>query len=263
MRLSLSGFLFEDSYTSQSVTFREFCAIAKSAGYDGVELRHTQVNPDTSQRDREELLNVVRDAGLAVTCLTARYLPASGPERDDFFLRYLDLCRDVGCGLLKIGSDTPWLRTAASRAEEYDVILASNNHVGGMLETVEGTRRYFKEIAHPKFSLLYDSLHLMVTGEDYLACISEFVGITRNILIHSSRQARPGEKATLERNGKRWTSALPNEPGVQEWAAIFKTFKDLNYDGLITVIESGWPVERREYVARHCAVVLRRLWNSR
>lgn len=263
MRLSLSGFLFEDSYTSQSVTFPEFCEIARSAGYDGVELRGTQVHPESPVHERRAVLRIAQDHGLPVTCLTARGLPASGPERDIFFDRTLDLCRDLRCHLLKISSHTAWLRDAAEKAKGYGVTLATNNHVGSVLETVAGTRRYFREIAHPGFGLLYDALHLSVTGEDYLGCIPEFLGITRNILIHSSRPARPDEKATLEKNGNAWTSpCLPDDPGVQDWQAIFRAFQRLNYDGLVTVIESGWPVEGRRRVAGHCAEVVRRLWDE-
>jgi len=262
MLLSLSGFLFEDNYTSQSVTFPEFCEITISAGYDGVELRRTQVNPDTPKRERRERLAVVRDAGLQITCLTARGLPATGAEREDLFLRYLELCRDLECNLLKIGSDPAWLHEAAEKAQAFGVMLASNNHVGGALETVAGTRRHLKEIAHPNFGLLYDALHLMVAGEDYLGCIPEFVPITRNILVHSVRPAQLGEHIVVDRAGQRWTPALPDEQGVQDWPTIFKTFKRLKYDGPITVIESGWPVERRTDVARHCAEIIRGLWSA-
>ena len=39
MLLSLSGFLFEDDYQSQSLSFDQFCRVARSAGYGGIELR--------------------------------------------------------------------------------------------------------------------------------------------------------------------------------------------------------------------------------
>lgn len=262
MYLSLSGFLFEDNYASQSVSPAEFCRIAKSAGYEGVELRRTQVNLDTPERERKELLKIIQDHGLRVTCLTARGLPAGGPPRDEFLIRYLQLCRDMKCGLLKISGDTSWLSTASERAKDYGVVLAGNNHIGTDLETIEGTRNYFKKINHPNFSLLYDSLHLMVNGEDYLGCIPEFIDITRNILVHSVRPVRPGEKAggeSMQKHGKKWVSALPDEEGAQNWPEIFKRFKQSGYNGLNTVVESGWPEEKREYVARHCAGVLRHL----
>ena len=263
MRLSLSGFLFEDDYSTQSVGFAEFCEIARCAGYEGVELRRTQIQPDTPKAACKELLAIVRDAGLGVTCLTARGIPSSGDERDRFFHRYLDLCGDLQCDLLKIGGDKQWLRQAATIAQEQNVTLAQNNHVGGPLETVAGTRQHFQQINHSNVMLLYDSMHMNVAGEDYVRCIEELVRITRNILVHSVRPATSTEQASIEREGKRWATAMPNEPGVQNWPAIMNQYKRLGYDGLITVIESGWPQQKRRDVAIYCGQVIRRLWNAR
>lgn len=260
MKLSLSGFLFEDNYKTQSLEFPDFCALAKSAGYGGVELRRTQVNPDTPATERKEILSVVTGAGLEVTCLTARGMPAEAPGREEFFMSYLDLCRDMDCGLMKISADTAWLRKAAEKAEACGVGLATNNHVGTRLETIRGTRDQLAEVAHPNYGLLYDSLHLNVSGEDYLGCIEEFFPTVKNILIHSARPAADDGKGT-EMKGNRWVTALPDAPGVQDWPGILRKFKALGYDGLITVIESGWPVEEREGVARHCAKVLLDIWN--
>jgi len=260
--LSLSGFLFEDGRRSQSVTFDEFCAIAERAGYDGVELRRTQVNVDTPKANRKELMTIVRDAGLTVTCLTAKGLGGSGDERDAFLVRYRDLCQDMECGLLKIAGDPSWLRPAAVRAKEYGVTLATNNHISGRLETVQGTREYFAELGDAPFGLLYDSLHLYVSGQDYLGCIDEFFGVTRNILVHSVRPVREGEQVFVEKDDRRWAVALPNEQGVQNWRGILDNFKRLGYDGPITAIESGWPVDRREQVACEVARYIKQLWED-
>ncbi len=262
MKLSLSGFLFEDHYTSQSVDFATFCSIAQSYGYRGVELRRTQVNPDTPVCERKQLLQIAEDHGLEVTCLTARRMPQSGQERDIFFQRYLDLCRDMECLLMKIASDPAWCHEAATKAEAYGVTLASNNHVGGQLETVRGTRDFFNSVEHPNYGLLYDCLHLSVSGEDYLGCIPEFAGLTKNILIHSVRPARRSEEPSMRAHGKSWVTALPDEEGVQDWKSVVAEFQRQGYDGLITVIESGWPTDLRETIACQCASTERELWQA-
>jgi len=260
MKLSLSGFLFEDNYTSQSVDFATFCSIAKSCGYAGVELRRTQVSPQTPKTERNKMRDIVKDMGMVVTCLTARGLPLRGKERDDFFESYLELCRDIDCSLMKIGSDPAWCREAATRAEAYGVTLASNNHVGGQLETVDGTRAFINAVGHSNFGLLYDCMHLMVSGEDYLGCISEFALFTKNILMQSRRPVRAEDESVVGINGKDWTRALPGEAGVQDWQSVFAEFKRQDYDGLITVIENGWPVDCREQVARKCSIAVRYMW---
>lgn len=72
MKLALSGFLFEDGYASQSIGFDQFCVLARSAGYDGVELRDTQIKPDSTAPEKREVMRLIRREGLTVTCLTAR-----------------------------------------------------------------------------------------------------------------------------------------------------------------------------------------------
>ncbi|HIJ65135.1 MAG TPA: sugar phosphate isomerase/epimerase [Candidatus Hydrogenedentes bacterium] len=266
MQLSLSGFLFEDGYAAQSVTFAEFCAFARGAGYDGVELRRTQVNPETPKPERARLLRTVRDEGLTVTCLTARGLPDADPRRDDFFLRYLALCHEMDCPLLKIASDPAWLHQAAERAQAQGVALAVNNHIGGPLETVAGARAYLASVNHPNFGLLFDPLHLYINGEDHVGCIAEFANVTRNILVHSARLAAERlqeHAAPITWHGRTWIPALPDEPGVQNWPALFTAYRQRGYDGLVTVIESGWPRDRRKQVGRRCAAAVRGFWEQR
>ena len=263
MLLSLSGFLFEDHYTSQSLTFAQFCAIAIDAGYQGVELRRTQVSPDTSGPTRRQLRATVHDHGLSVTCLTARGIPETPLEHDEFFRNYLDLCHDMDCGLLKVSGDPQWLHGVAGMAEKAGVVLASNNHVGGPLETIEGTRRHFQAVGHPNFGLLYDALHLSTRKQDYLGCIEEFAGFTRNILIHSARVAQPGDTISHNVDGVDWAHALPDQPDIaQDWPAVFAAFRRHGYDGLVTIIESAWPTDQRQTVARHCAAAVREVWQE-
>ena len=133
------------------------------------------------RRAARELADIVRGEGLTVTCLTARGLPAGGDERDAFLDRYLELCADLRCRLLKISSDPAWLREAVERAQAHDVVLAGNNHVGTALQTVSGTRGMLSQVGHRNYGLLYDSAHLHMAGEDYLGCIPSL------LLAHAQR----------------------------------------------------------------------------
>ncbi len=249
MKLALSGFLFEDRYDSQSLSFAAFCANAGNWGYEGVELRRTQVSPRTPRRERMQLLRIVRDHGLSVLCLTTRGMPAEGPARDEFFDRYLELCVDLECTLLKTSGETEWARAAAEQAKTAGVTVASNNHINSPLETVAGTWAFFASVNHSNFRLLYDSLHLMQKGEDYLDCIPEFAPITANVLAQSRK---------IDANGTP-QRVLPGTAGSQDWPAIVARFKECGYNGWITVIENGWPVEERENVARENADYFRSL----
>jgi len=262
MELSLSGFLFEEAYSSQSLGFAEFCGVAQGAGYGGVELRRTQVDPQASTRQRHAMRRTVEDCGLRVTCLTTRGMPDGGPERDAFFHSYLELCADLGCGLLKTGGEPEWLCRAADGAQEKGIVLASNNHVGGPLETVQGTRAHLAAVNRPGYGLLYDPLHLRLKAQDYLGSIPELSARTENVLVHSVREAGADDTPDIERDGQRWVKCLPDDGGAQDWKAILAAFSRSGYDGLVTVIESGWPRAEREHVAHHCAAVLSRMWDT-
>jgi sugar phosphate isomerase/epimerase len=263
MLLSLSGFLFDSENPAEHLPFADFCELAAASGYGGVELRQkSQVNPQTPKAERCEMLRMVKDHGLVVTCLTARNMPQSGRERDNFFAGYLELCTDMECRLMKITSDPEWAHRAAARAQEFGIALASNNHVGGPAETVAGTRRFLGAINHPNWGLLYDCMHLRLTGQDYLGCIPEFVPVTKNILIQSRRPWRAGDEIDFPGKKTDWTPALPDAEGVQNWKGVFAAFQKQDYDGLVTVIENSWPYERRQDVARRCAEILPRLWRE-
>lgn len=262
MQLSLSGFLFEDNYTDQSVSFEEFCRIASSAGYQGVELRRSQITPDTPQAQRRQMLAIVKEHGLSVTCLTARGLPTDGPPRDSFFAGYLELCRELGCRLMKISGDSTWLRDAASRAAEAEVALAANNHIGARTETVAGAVEYLREIGHPNYGLLYDSLHLMVKGEDYLGGVDALFPYIRNVLVQCVRPAAAGESPSLTVDRRDFVKARIDDPGVQNWRTIIEKLKALRYRGQVTVIENGWPQDQRKQIAAGTAEYLIDLWNQ-
>ena len=260
MLLSLSGFLFDSGNPSELLPFADFCELAASSGYGGVELRQkSQVNPQTPKAERREILRMVKDHGLVVTCLTARNMPQSGRERDEFFASYLTLCADMECGLMKIGSDAEWAHRSAVRAQGVGVALATNNHIGGQCETIAGTRAYLDEVNHPNWGLLYDCMHLRSTGQDYIGCIAEFAPATKNILIQSRRPWRQGDEIEFPENKSGWTPVLPDADGAQDWQGVLAAFQEQGYEGLVTVIENGWPFGRRQEVARSCAEILLRL----
>ena len=68
----------------------------------------------------------------------------------------------------------------------------------------------------------------------------------------------PGVGIQQRHSAQGRVNALPDVHGAQDWPAILHACKRLGYDGLITVIESGWSDDRREEVARHAADCIRR-----
>lgn len=261
MRFSLSGFLFEERYTTQSLRLEEFCSVAAGLGYDGVELRKTQVSPEATRDQRARVRSVVAASGLAVTCLTARGIPASEPERDRALEEYVRLCADLECPLLKVSGEPAWVRAAAEIAAEYGVCLAVNNHVGTQLETVNGTVRYLRETEHRNVGLLFDPFHLYAKGEDCVAAVRRLAPHIRNVLVHSIRPPRSEaeRRRSIQVAGRDCLRCMPFDEGAQDWPGVFAALRRVGYDGLVTVIENGWPAVCREEVARENLRYLRKL----
>ena len=255
MKYSLSGFLFEGGYKNQSISFEAFCRLAGKLGYSGVELRRTQVDPETTKDRRREMRLIAEGEGLSVSCLTTRGMPASGTKRDDFLLEYLELCADMECKLLKTGGETDWIHWAADRAMPMGITLGRNNHVGTDIETVRGTEEFLSSVDRANVKLLYDSLHLYWNGEDYIGAISKFAPRIANVLVHSTK---PPLKVDGAGEGE-ITPCMPDDPGAQDWRGIFRELNSIGYTGFVTVIENGWPSAERERVAKRNIEYLRDL----
>ena len=254
MKYSLSGFLFEEA--GKNIPFDDFCGLAAGLGYDGVELRRTQVNLDTPKSRRRELLDCIRSEGLSATCLTTRSMPKDGKARDDFFLSYLELCDDMRCRLLKTSGEPEWMNWAADKAESGGISVAINNHVGSITETVAGTETFLRETCHSNAGLLYDPRHLYHGGENYLDAIQILAPYILNVLVQSIRPTNVDEGGEL---GVFFVRCMPDDPGAQDWREIYRQLEIIGYRGLVTVIENGWPPPERETVARRNIEFLRGL----
>ncbi len=260
MKLSLSGFMFEDDYRSQSVSFADFATLAKEDGYEGVELRNTQLDLDASANRVDECRVILESNGLSVTCMTPRGLPIEMQERNERFARYLDLAEKMSCQLLKVTGEPRWLHKAARKAADRGIALAINTHINSPVETVAGSMRFLEKIDHPNFGLLYDPMHLAIAGEDCVAAIDRLHPSIRGVLVQCVRLAEGGISPVISHAGNDYMKTRIGENPMQDWPGIFRKLKDLGYDGRITVIENGWPENERSSVARESAQAIKTIW---
>ena len=102
----------------------------------------------------------------------------------------------------------------------------------------------------------------MVCGEFWQSrrCVG-VVAPARRRRASLSATAASAEAPFLMHAGQGWVDPLPDVPGTQDWPAILRACKWLGYDGLITVIESGWRAARCEAVARHAGDCIRCWWD--
>ena len=262
MKLSLSGFLFEDNYQQQSVTFREFAELANTLGYSGMELRRTQINLETPRAVIDEYKAILDDNGLPVTCLTPRGMPNDEPERTDFFKRYLDLASGLNCPLLKVSGSADWLRKACDLANPMGIIIGTNNHINSPTETLSETDRLLSDVDRENYCLLFDPLHLSLKAQNCPEAVDRFFPKIANVLVQCLRKVKPEENASLNRPDHAYVKTRIDQDPIQNWPGILAGLKKRGYNGWITVIENDWPRDQRKEVAKVTASYLKELWEK-
>ncbi len=239
MKLALSGRIFEESYQKNDLSLRTFAGIAARLGYRGVELRTTQVTPETPAAVLREHKRLLDDHGLTVVCLEARGYPVLD---DETVLRQaLDMTAALGGRLIKMGGEPGRTARCAEIAAGYGIALALNNHIGteekpGWTETLERTADYLRRVNHPNFGILYDPAHLFISGSDYgPTALARLKGQIRNVLFQSVVETDE-PAAEIDFHGRFFRTAPAGTPGGPDWTAVLRGLKTIGYDGWITVV---------------------------
>ncbi|MAE67857.1 MAG: hypothetical protein CMJ18_26685 [Phycisphaeraceae bacterium] len=259
MQLSLSGFLYERRYQSCDLDFAEFVDLACRKGFEAVELRRTQIGVDTPLADVATMRRIVDEAGLFVSCMEARGMPGEDPDRTAFFKALIERAAVMGSRLIKFpgmtGADFTWHRWAADLAASHEIALATNNHVGTIFETAEGSLDALRRFGHDNYGVLYDCLHLRFGGSDHVKAIDALAPWIRNVLIHGGRPNDSGDDPPF-------IETTIDDPRSQNWQAVFSALRRVGYDGLITVIEHTEDGSLRERIVSTYPALLRAWWEQ-
>jgi len=237
-KLALSGRLFEKDY-KDNIPFKEFCEIASKIGYQGVELRKTQVSLETPDRKIKEYVKIIRDYGLEVVCMTPRGYPVL--EDENLFIQYLELAKKFGSQILKMGGNPEKTRKCAEIAQKYAIKIGLNNHIGtednpGLTETIDRTINYLSRVNHPNFGILYDPSHLFVSGSDYgPEAIYKIKDKIFYILVQYPVEVDK-ENAKFKFHNRYFKEGIIGEPNGPDFRKVFKGLKEIDYRGYIGVI---------------------------
>ena len=239
MKLSISGRLFEVDYTYCELPIEEFVDLAKEIGYQGVELRKTQVSLETPAQEVAKIRQIVERAGLEVTCITTRGISLKDRESFELFQRYVSLAEVLGCKLIKTGGDIPWVQRAADYAAEHGIVLAGNNHISTPLETVSSTLKYLQAIDRDNYRLIYDPANLFVAQEDYgPETICKLADYICYVTVQCPKRVSLEQGDHLfQYKGFTYRQGLPGEEGVPDFASVFHGLYQIGYNGWVSVIE--------------------------
>ena len=184
---------------------------------------------------------------------------------------YLDLAEGMGAKLLRVclkqPEDISFAQQAADQAADRGLTLLHQCHTLSLFETLDGIVETLERIDRPSFGLIFEAANLEGCRQDYgPAAVARLAPWIRNVYLQN-QQLNPEGSVTLDT----WCSGPVtfditqiHESGGIDFASVFAGLKQVGYDGLITVHQSGPEDGTTSAVdaATETATYLRQLWDS-
>ncbi len=149
-------------------------------------------------------------------------------------------------------TDDEWKRLAeglnrlGERAAEKGMKLTYHHHMGTGVQTASEIDRLMESTEPDKLGLLYDTGHLVFSGEDYLGILKKWVGRIRHVHLKdvraSLRERAIQEKWSFLRSVKEGVFTVPGDGNV-DFVPVFDVLKKANYSG-------WWVVEAEQDPAK-------------
>jgi inosose dehydratase len=149
-------------------------------------------------------------------------------------------------------TDDEWQRLAdglnrlGGRAAEKGMRLTYHHHMGTGVQTAAEIDRLMESTDPEKLGLLYDTGHLVFSGEDYVGVLKKWIKRVRHVHLKDMRPARREqavrEKWSFLRAVKEGVFTVPGDGGV-DFDPVFKELKRAGYTG-------WWVVEAEQDPAK-------------
>lgn len=234
------------SLATQSLPGRDILGaldVAAEAGYEAVEIvvGGGLLPFDELVARRAEILQCTQRLGLEVAALTATVALGGTHNRAQLeaLIALAQIAPEFGTDIVKMPSGPPpsaqatdddWarcaadLRAAAEAAEQAGVTLAMETHLNMLSDTTAGTLRLLEAVDHPALAVTIDFCNLYNMGDDP---------------VESTRRLAPHIAFAHVKNGV-WAPEgklewLPVRFGDLDYAAIFRTLREVGYRGALSV----------------------------
>ena len=169
MEYSLSGRFVETS-DGPALGQEAFLALAAEAGYDGVDLRVSQLPADVSRQALAGLREQLAKYNLKVAMLNLR--GKSGTELLDQLKLLLPIAKDLGCSIIRTGGDVNTMQQAADLAQSEGIRLAAQIHTNGDFESVAVAQKMLAEIGRDNFGVIIEPANLFMAGDEFSAAVA-------------------------------------------------------------------------------------------
>ena len=246
--------------------------VAVANGYDALCMRASCGGVQTPVTELQRQANLIRDAGLTVSMVTADFdVPLNnqdGPNSLRDIRPSLDVAHTFGCNLIRIciknEADVTHAADAIRIAHEQGIRLAHQCHTSSLFEQVNPMLEVVSQIDHPAFGIIYEPANLMLNGESYLAdTLERLRPHLMNVYVQNHRLDPVGPESlpTYCRGDVRFHHMELWEDGGVDFAGVFAGLTEVNYDGFFT-IHQAQGIETVDDLSRYasdCAQFFQRM----
>lgn len=255
MRLSVSVRIAE-GFLSKEVPIlplEEVCKIAKSAGYEAVCMRASQVGVHSAAGEVQAAADLLKQYGLGVSMVTGDfdtvYNNDNGPNALRNIEPYVHLAKQLGAPLVRVAlkkeADIAAAQEAADVAAASGIKLVHQCHTLSLFETVDGIIETLRKIDRANFGLIYEPANLELCGQPYADCIEQLAPFMFNVYLQNQKLKSDGA-VNLDTwcRGRSSFDIVPiHEAGGVDFESVFEGLKKAGYEGTVTVHQSAGEAE--------------------
>lgn len=248
-------------------------ALSKSAGYDALCMRASQLGVQTTREEVVAAAEKLKQAALPITMVTGDFDIVYNNEKGPACLRnitpFLDLADALNCSLIRVAlkqqEDIAAAQQAADEARERRITLVHQCHTLSLFETLDSCETTLKRIDRENFGLIYEPANLEICGETYTGAVFDRLAPWIKNVYLQNQILKPDGNVTLETwcRGPISFDLIPvHDSNGIDFAAVFSDLRRINYQGPITVHQSTQPGESPLETAKRSADFLHTLMNS-
>jgi len=237
MKIALSGRIFETE-NGMEKSIDEFIKIASEIGYEGVELRNSQIG-NLSIDEIKMVKEIIDEYNMNVSFITCL---EEGKNYWKEFENVLKKAIELKTGLIRIIiEDIDLIKKSCQFLlnNKIGIKIFEQMHTGTIFERIDDAINICREVGFSNFGLSVEPGNFVLSGQEYSEeNLKKIYPYLINVQFQNIRKAKDNEEGEIiEYKGERFIRCLPDDPEGIDFVDFIKTLKKIGYNGWVNIIE--------------------------
>jgi sugar phosphate isomerase/epimerase len=237
MKIALSGRIFETENGIEK-SIDEFIKIASEIGYEGVELRNSQIG-NLSIDEIKRVKEIIDEYNMNVSFITCL---EEGKNYWKEFENVLKKAIELKTGLIRIIiEDIDLIKKSCQFLlnNKIGIKIFEQMHTGTIFERIDDAINICREVGFSNFGLSVEPGNFVLSEQEYSEeNLKKIYPYLINVQFQNIRKAKDNEEGEIiEYKGERFIRCLPDDPEGIDFVDFIKTLKKIGYNGWVNIIE--------------------------